>query len=144
VATEEEERNKQVLRRFYEEVVNQGNADVVDETMRPDFVHHGDALFPRIEGSAMIKGGVAGVRNAFPDGHTIIEDEIADGDTVVVRLTWTGTFTNDFMGAKANGAKCSWKGISTYRFEDGMIVERWANEDVVPQLQAMGMIPSTG
>ena len=144
MATEEEERNKQVLRRFYEEVVNQGNADVVDETMAPDFLHTGDALFPRIEGSAAIKGGVAGVRNAFPDGHTIIEDEIAEGDTVVVRLTWTGTFTNPMMGVPPNGKKMGWKGISTYVFKDGLIVRRWANEDVVPMLQEMGMIPKLG
>jgi steroid delta-isomerase-like uncharacterized protein len=139
---ETQERNKKVLRRFYEEVVNKGNADAVDETMAPDFVHHGDALFPLIEGSAAIKAGVAGVRNAFPDGHTVIEDEVAENDVVVVRLTWNGTFQNDFMGAKANGAKVGWRGISTYRFnDDGMIVERWANEDVVPQLQDMGIMP---
>jgi steroid delta-isomerase-like uncharacterized protein len=141
---EVQEQNKQVLRKFYEEVVNKGNADAVDETMAEDFVHHGDALFPLIEGSAAIKAGVAGVRNAFPDGHTVIEDEVTDDDVVVVRLSWSGTFQNDFMGTPANGAKCSWKGISTYRFSDGKIVERWANEDVVPQLQAMGILPPLG
>lgn len=141
---EVQEQNKQVLRRFYEEAVNKGNADAVDESMAEDFVHHGDALFPLIEGSAAIKTGVAGVRNAFPDGHTVIEDEITDDDVIVVRLSWSGTFKSDFMGAKANGAACSWMGISTYRFENGKIVERWANEDVVPQLQAMGILPPLG
>lgn len=139
-----QEQNKQVLRRFYEEVVNNGNTDSVDETMAKDFVHHGDALFPLIEGSAAIMAGVAGVRNAFPDGHTVIEDEIVDGDIIVARLSWSGTFENDFMDARANGAACSWTGISTYRFDDGKIIERWANEDVVPQLQAMGILPPLG
>jgi predicted SnoaL-like aldol condensation-catalyzing enzyme len=60
------ERNRANLIRFYEEVINQGHVAVVDELMTPDFVHHGETLFPRIEGSEAIKAGVLGVINAYP------------------------------------------------------------------------------
>ena len=56
-----EESNKAAIRRFYDEVINRGNIAVVDELMEPNFVHYGETLFPRIEGSAAIKAGVRGV-----------------------------------------------------------------------------------
>ena len=136
------ERNKANLIRFYEEVINQGNIDVIDELMTPDFVHHGETLFPRIEGSQAIKAGVQGVISAYPDGHTTIEDMVAEGDVVVCRLSWRGTHQGPFMGIAPTGRVSSWRGISTYRFNDkGKIVERWANMDVIGQLQDLGVLP---
>jgi steroid delta-isomerase-like uncharacterized protein len=137
------EQNKVNLMRFYEEVINQGDLDAVDELMSPDFVHHGETLFPQIIGNQPIKMGVGGVRAAYPDGHTVVEDMVAEGDTVVWRQSWSRTHKGEpFMGVPANGAHSSWHGISTYRFNDeGKIIERWANMDVMSQLQDMGLVP---
>jgi steroid delta-isomerase-like uncharacterized protein len=138
------EQNKVNLMRFYEEVVNQGNLDAIDELVSPDFVHHGETLFPQILGNQPLKVGIGGVRGAYPDGHTVVEDMVAEGDTVVCRLAWTGTHKGaPFMGVQPNGAHSSWHGISTYRFNDeGKIIERWANMDVMSQLQDMGLVPT--
>lgn len=138
------EQNKAAILRFYDEAIGKGNVDVIDELMAPDFVHHGDALFPRIDGSAAIKAGVGGVKGAFPDGHTVVEDMVAEGETVVCRLSWKGTHKGAFMGSAPTNELMSWKGISTYRFENGKIVERWANQDVLPMLQQMGLVQAIG
>ena len=136
------ETNRANLIRFYEEVINQGNVAVVDELMTPDFVHHGETLFPRIEGSEAIKAGVLGVINAYPDGHTTVEDTVAEGDVVVCLLSLRGTHRGSFMGIAPTGRVSTWRGISTYRFnEDGKIIERWANMDVIGQLQDLGVVP---
>lgn len=136
------ETNKRCVQRFYDEVIGKGDVSVIDDLMCSEFVHHGDALFPYIGGSEAIKQGVAGVKSAYPDGHTVIEEMVADGDVVVVRLTWHGTHKGPFMGKAPTGQVHSWAGISTYRFnEEGKIIERWANQDVMPQLMALGMIP---
>lgn len=138
------EQNKAAIVRFYDEAIGKGNVDVIDELMWPDFVHHGDALFPHIEGSAAIKAGVGGVKGAFPDGHTVVEDMVAEGETVVCRLSWKGTHQGSFMGSEPTHQVMAWKGISTYRFENGKIKERWANQDVLPMLQQMGLIHAIG
>lgn len=136
------ERNKANLLRFYEEVINEGNVAVVDELMAPNFVHYGETLFPRIEGSEAIKAGVLGVRNGYPDGHTVVEDVVAEGDVVVCRLSWRGTHEGSFMGISPTGKVSTWRGISTYRFDvEGKIIERWANMDVIGQLQDLGVVP---
>lgn len=136
------ETNRANLIRFYEEVINQGNVAVVDELMTSDFVHHGETLFPRIEGSEAIKAGVLGVINAYPDGHTTVEDTVAEGDVVACLLSWRGTHRGSFMGIAPTGRVSTWRGISTYRFnENGKIIERWANMDVIGQLQDLGVVP---
>lgn len=137
------ESNKAHLVRFYDEVINQGNVNAVDELMAPDFIHHGETLFPRIEGSEPIKAGVMGVKNAYPDGHTDVEDMVAEGDVVVCRLSWRGTHQGPFMGIPPTGKVSTWRGIVTYRFdEEGKIIERWTNMDVVGQLQDLGVVPA--
>ncbi|MCK6577734.1 MAG: ester cyclase [Anaerolineae bacterium] len=136
------ELNKQNVQRFYDEVIGMGDVSVIDDLMCSEFVHHGDALFPYIGGSEAIKQGVKGVKTAYPDGHTVIEDMVAEGDIVVVRLTWRGTHLGPFMGKEPTGKVHKWAGLSTYRFNnEGKIIERWANQDVMPQLMALGMIP---
>jgi steroid delta-isomerase-like uncharacterized protein len=137
-----EERNKASIVRFYDEIINQGNVAVVDELMEPNFVHYGETLFPRIEGSEAIKAGVLGVINAYPDGHTVVEDMIAEGDTVVCLLSWRGTHRGPFVNIPPTGRISTWRGISTYRFNaEGRIIERWANMDVIGQLQDLGVVP---
>jgi steroid delta-isomerase-like uncharacterized protein len=136
------ERNKASIVRFYDQAINQGNVGVVDELLDPHFVHHGETLFPRIEGSEAIKAGILGVKEAYPDGTTTIEDIVADGDVVVCRLSWYGTHLGPFMGLPPTGKMSTWQGISTYRFNDeGKIVERWANMNVMSQLQDLGLLP---
>ena len=68
---------------------NKGNVDIVDELMSPDFVMHGDALNPYQKGLEPIKQGARMTQEAFPDLVVDIEDIVAAGDKVMVRLRWT-------------------------------------------------------
>lgn len=134
------EANKALVRRLYEEE-NRHNIDIVDELMSPDFVMHGDALNPYQKGLESVKQGVLMTQEAFPDMVVEIEDMVAAGDKVMVRLRWTGTMTAPFMGMPASGKKMSWTAIATNRIENGKIVERWFNSDVFGMLQQFGLIP---
>ncbi len=135
------EANKALVRRLYEEE-NKGNVDIVDELMSPDFVMHGDALNPYQKGLEPLKAGALMTQAAFPDMVVTIEDIMAAGDRVIVRLRWTGTNTGSFMGLPATNKKITWTAMATNRIENGKIVERWFNSDVYSFLQQFGMIPS--
>ncbi|MCK6577732.1 MAG: ester cyclase [Anaerolineae bacterium] len=134
------EANKALVRRLYEEE-NKHNVDIVDELMSPDFVMHGDALNPYQKGLEPIKQGAKMTQEAFPDLVVEIEDMIASGDKVMVRLRWTGTHSQSFMGIPASGKKMTWTAIATNRVENGKIVERWFNSDVFGLLQQFGLVP---
>ncbi|MBK8026159.1 MAG: ester cyclase [Chloroflexi bacterium] len=134
------EANKALVRRLYEEE-NKHNIDIVDELMSPDFVMHGDALNPYVKGLEPVKQGAKMTQDAFPDLVVEIEDILAAGDKVMVRLRWTGTHSKPFMGIPASGKKMTWTAMATNRIENGKIVERWFNSDVFGLLQQFGLIP---
>jgi len=92
------EENKRLVQRFYEEI-DKGNLDVIDELVAADYVDHNPPPFPGLP------PGREGVRQAFKifweatPGHHNIEDQIAEGDKVVTRLTSYGKHEGDLPGA---------------------------------------------
>ncbi len=81
---------------------------------------------------------------AFPDLHLTIEDEIAEGDKVVTRVTARGTHQGSFMGIRPTGKRAVVTGIVIDRFANGKTVEAWNNLDDLGLLQQLGVIPAPG
>lgn len=135
----QEEKNKALERRVFEEIWNQGKLDVADEVSAPDVVMHG-LTATDMTGPAAFKQMVAMYRAAFPDLKWTIEDQIAEGDMVTTRLTGTGTHTNQFMNIPATGANIIVTTITTVRIADGKIQESWNNYDALGQMQQLGVI----
>jgi serine phosphatase RsbU (regulator of sigma subunit) len=123
VSTEEE--NKASFRRYIEEVWNQSNLEVVDEIFDRYISHQPDG--PTLErGPEDVKRFVGEFRSAFPDLRIRIDDQIAEGDKVVVRATIRGTHHREFRGMAPTGKEIEEKGFSVFRFsEEGKVVESW-------------------
>ena len=79
------EENKALARRVIEEMFNNGNLDVADELIAPNYVDHDPAIPDDIHGPEGFKKYVSAYRSAFPDLHIQIEDQIAEGDKVTTR-----------------------------------------------------------
>ncbi len=84
--------NKTVIRRLIEEAYNEGNLDVVDELVAPDVFDHA-AVPEHQHGIDGFKHVIEWVRNISSDVHYDIDDIIAEGDKVAVRMTQSGTHT---------------------------------------------------
>jgi predicted ester cyclase len=82
------------------------------------------------------------LRRAFPDAHATIEDLSAEGDTVVARLTYTGTHQGALFGLAPTGTSVTTTGMHLFRFAHGQLVEAWANRDDLGVLQQLGAIPA--
>ena len=78
---------------------------------------------------------------AFPDFHLVIEDLIAEGDKVVVRLTESGTMTGDLMGAAPTGKRYTQPAIEIHRIVDGKIMNLWTVRDIATAMVQSGMMP---
>jgi|SRR5918996_3052018 predicted ester cyclase len=134
------EQNKAVVRQV-EEAWNADNLDALDDLFAPDFVTHagGPGLEPGKNMHQLSKG-------AFPDRRTTIEEMVAEGDKVAVRLHMTGTNTGGlpWLGVPANNNKADVEWISIYRLRDGKVVEHRAVMDVMGLMQQLGAIPSGG
>ena len=83
-------------------------------------------------------------RTAFPDFHYTVEDEIAEGDKVVVRLTARGTQNGSFLGMPPSGKQATWSEIHIARMSSGKVVEHWVESDTLGMLQQLGVIPPMG
>jgi steroid delta-isomerase-like uncharacterized protein len=136
------EANKTLERRVFEEIWNEGLLDVADEVFAPDAVLHlGTDDIPGAEG---FKQYVAGYRVAFPDIHWTVEDQVAEGDIVVTRLTGTGTHLGELMGIPATGQQITATAIATVRIAQGKIQDSWSSWDALGLMQQLGVMPSTG
>src|SRR5262249_40290747 len=132
------EQNKAIVRGYMEEVFNKGNIAAFDDYLTEA------TLFNNKPGiRQMVFGGMLqSMRKAFPDFHMTIEDQIAEGDKVVTRVTVTGTHQGEYRGIPATGKHIKYMGIAIDRIADGKVVEMWHQADTVSMLQQIGAMPS--
>jgi len=116
------EANKAVVRRYIEEVVNQGHLERIPEFVAASYVEE------------KRRDEVAAFR-AFPDQHASIEQMAAEGDLVMKRETVTGAHQGEFAGFAPTGQKLSVSQISVDRLVDGKIVQTWLENDALEVLQ---------
>ncbi len=133
------EENKAVTRRYLLEVFDQGNLDVIDETLAADVVYHDGLSAVPLEGREHARAFAAELREAFPDLRFRIDDLFAEGDRVVARWTAAGTHRGTMLGVPATGAHVTFTGIDIVRLADGWIAEGWAEESNLSLLQQLGV-----
>lgn len=79
---------------------------------------------------------------AFPDLSAKIEEIVAEGDKVAIRVINTGTHKGDFQGIPPTGKKVSFEGRDFMTLRDGKIVEQQAGIDMMELMQQIGAIPA--
>jgi serine phosphatase RsbU (regulator of sigma subunit) len=124
------EENKAIFRRYVEEVQNQGNLEVADEIFGRYLSHQADgATLER--GPEDVKRFNEEYRSAFPDFRISIDDQIAEGDKVVSRITLRGTHQRQFRDMAPTGKEVEVKAVTIFRFspEEGKVVETWDSFD---------------
>ncbi|HSK87966.1 MAG TPA: ester cyclase [Anaerolineales bacterium] len=136
------ETNKEIVRRFIMEAFDQGNLAVVDEIVAPDQVNGGPGALPAWPGPEGNKMLITAYRNAFPDLHFTIDEQIAEGNTVVTRWTAHGTHSGEFAGLPPTGKSATVVGMGLDRVENGKIVESWGLFDQFGMLQQLGVLPA--
>jgi steroid delta-isomerase-like uncharacterized protein len=136
----DEDRNKALLRRFYEELWTKGNLEPIPELLAEDFVNHHPlpGAAPGREGLAAL---VTAWRTAFSDMRETCEDLIAEGDKVVGRFRMGGTHSDEFMGVPPTGRRVTMSGIDIVRVAGGKITEFWCSEHLLELLQKLGAVP---
>ncbi|WP_040687093.1 ester cyclase [Nocardia vinacea] len=132
--------NKALIRQFYHEI-DAGNIDAMDELVAADYLDHSPPPFPGIgPGREGLKQAFRMFWDATPGRHEI-EDQIAEGDRVVTRITAYGRHVGDLPGIPATGHELTMTGTTIHRIEDGKIAEKWSDKDVLGLLQQLGVLP---
>jgi predicted ester cyclase len=139
ITTMTTEENKALVRRFYEEI-DKGNLDAMDEFVAEDYLDHNPPPFPGLS------PGREGLKQAFKifweatPGYHEIEEQIAEGDKVVTRLTSYGKHEGDLPGAPRTGNDLRMTSITIHRIANGKLVEKWSEKDVMGFLIQIGVM----
>lgn len=137
------EENKALVRRFYAEI-DKGNLAAMDDLVAEDYLDHSPPPFPGMD------GGREGLKRAFEvfwtatPGRHEIEDQVAEGDKVVTRLTAYGKHEQDLPGIPATGNELRMTATVIHRIADGRLVEKWSDKDVLGFLVQLGVISMPG
>jgi len=123
--------NKDIARRYIDEVWNHGRLELVDELVAEDYrgQTHG-AGQPVREGREGVKKWVGGLHAAFPDGSKILRSLVAEGDRVVAEVSFSGTHA-------ASGRRVSNEQVYVYELQGGRIVREAVYFDVSGTLSAV-------
>jgi predicted ester cyclase len=133
------EDNKQVIRRYIEEVINTGNVDHIEEIVSSEYTEVLDGTRHPI-GIEGAKQHILGVRQTYPDLHLTIERQIAEGEWVATCLTARGTHEGVWLGIKPTGKKVAYTGVNINRVVDGKIVEHGGAANLFGPLLEIGAI----
>jgi steroid delta-isomerase-like uncharacterized protein len=135
--------NIAIVRRIFDEVINQENKAALDDILAPDMITH-DTINGRLEGAAAFKGLIAFFDAAFPGHRVTVQRYIADGDCVAVHHTHYARHTGDFMGLPPTGRELVVPGMELYRLSEGRVVEFWRHDDDAGMLRQLGLMPGGG
>ena len=137
------EENKAIVRRYVEEVFNQGHIHVIDELFASDYVNHGSIPGNPVQDREGMKQVEIATHAALPDINYEVVHIVAEDEWVTHHWTATATHSGTFMGVPATGRHFSASGMVFTRIVDGKIVEQWRIVDVFGMLQQLGALPSS-
>ncbi len=134
------ESNKALISEFISQVLNQKRLDEIGNYIPEDFTEL-DPLPGQQQGRDGLKQTLAGLFTAFPDMFWTIQEQIAEGNMVVTRFTWTGTQQGNFLGIPPTGNKVAVKGVVIDKIAAGKVSESRILMDSLGLMQQLGVIP---
>jgi steroid delta-isomerase-like uncharacterized protein len=131
--------NKALVDRFIDEVFVEGREDAIDELVSDDFTPHS---WPGVgPGREPLKQAQKRINQGLSDVSMTIEDMIAEGDRVAVRLTSHAVQSGEFMGMPASGRAYDVSETHIFRIRDGQVAEHWRDMDSMSLLRQLGAMP---
>lgn len=121
--------NKELIRRFYDEVWNKGNTAFVFQVFAENYVRHDLRTGTPPTGPAGQKQVADDFRAAFPDLEYRVDMLVAENDLVVARWTMRGTNTGQWGKVPATNRTINVSGVNIFRLENGKVVEIWNHRD---------------
>ncbi len=132
-----DEENKALVLRWFAEL-DRRNLAIIDELLPVDYVDHNPPLPDMPPGREGVRRASLALAAAFPDAVHTIEDQMAEGDKVMTRLTVRATFVGEILGFQPTGKIVEVSGIAVHRVVDGQLVEHWAHADMAGFMQQIG------
>ena len=139
--TDELSAEKEIVRRYFHEVLDQGKVELVDELFHPLCVMHRPG--GTVVGMNSVRGVAERRKETFSQFETQINDIFGSGDRLVVRLSHCGVGGGVWRSRLGNydvtGKTVSWNAMAIFRFEDHRIIEEWVTRDELAMVLQFGL-----
>ena len=140
------ESNKSIVRRYFEEVVDNRKLEILDEIVSMDCVIHRPEVSEPIRGLEAFRHALERILQVYSEFRTTIQDLIAEKDRVACRLTHRavnrGEWTSRLGPHAVAGRTVTWRAMAIFRFHDGIIAEEWVSRDELGMLIELGILES--
>lgn len=130
------ERNKETVRKLYEQSLNRKNLELLHDFVSEDYV----GAYGK-KGTDGFREPVDALIKAFPDANWEVQELISEGEKVVVKWKFTGTHTGPFQHIAATNKEVSNEGLAIFKFEKGKIIDGQVHTDRLGFLQELGLVP---
>lgn len=118
--------------------VDRGDLTDLECFYHSDYAEHGGSIKSRTAGVSGVREGFAAFLQAFDEPRHVVEDILAEGDRVAVRIRFSGRFARPLFGAAPTGLLVSAEGIAIYRMVEGRIQEKWGRFNAFEHLGIQG------
>ena len=135
------ESNKQLCRDYFKAFLA-GDTAWMERHIAPSFVRHDPGLPFEVRGPAGVKQLHDVLMPAFPDMKLPLEDFVAEGDKVLVRLRVQGTHTGAFGDMAPTGRRIDIGVLDLFQIREGVLIEHWALLDNLGMMKQLGAIPA--
>jgi predicted ester cyclase len=119
--------NKELMRRFYERIINEDDPDVADEVLAPDYEDESSVPL-ELPGPAGFKHRIEELRRSFTL-RIELHDMVAEGELVAFRWTITGEHVGEFGGVAPTHRRVTLRGLNLERVVAGRITQHWSEFD---------------
>ena len=138
------EKNKEIVRGYFEEVVDKFNIDLLGEYYTDDCIIHRPEVVKPIIGIENFKTGLARVIDSYSSIKTTIHDLFGSDDRVSCRLSHLAVHRDNWKSRigyhEVAGKTVGWSAIANFRIENGKIAEEWVCRDELGMLIELGVI----
>jgi steroid delta-isomerase-like uncharacterized protein len=131
------QKNKEVIRKIYEESLNKRNIASLQELIADEYIG-----FNGVKGAAGFQTPTLALIKAFPDAQWYIEELLGEGDRVVIKWRVEGTHKDSFQNIPATGNKMSINGIGIYELKDGKVTAVQVQTDRFTFMQQINVLPA--
>ncbi len=129
--------NSEIVKKFYDVVINQKNLDAIGDFLSEDFIHNGESR--GLEGQKEIIQ--QNFFDAFADIKVNCEFFVSENDLVTVHNIWSGTHKGNFLGVAATGKHVEWRANAILQIKDGKIIKAWDENDFLTLFMQLGAFP---
>lgn len=130
--------------RVWDEAVEDGDVDVIDDALSDDYVGHTPGAPEGIRGPDGFKQYVRTLREAFPDLAVTIDDRLVTEEAIVDRYTMRGTHEGTFKGISPTGTEIEFTGIVIHYVENGEVRKDVSEFDVLDVMHQLGVVEPPG